>query len=224
MDQKWIQILAILVFYQKMTSGAGEDITVKEGQSVDINCVPSEKGTMIVWFRVLENSGLEFIASFSTYGILKSMSANIPSTFNHDKISQNILTLASFNKARDSGTYSCAGLYKGNELKFGKVTRLAGEKVAIISAPVTTAAKPDPCTTAQPCFCKTNYTTEEPSLFSFCTLLLIPLAGGCGLLLLLLIFTIVCCNKMRTRRCPHHHKRKPRMMPPEKMMMTNRHA
>ncbi|KAF1391335.1 hypothetical protein PFLUV_G00041050 [Perca fluviatilis] len=32
MDQKWIQILVVLVFCQKMTSGAGEDRTVKEGE------------------------------------------------------------------------------------------------------------------------------------------------------------------------------------------------
>ena len=108
-----------------MTSGVlGVDITAREGQPVEIQCRPSEMGTMVIWFRVLDTSGMEFIASFSTTGILKSPTeASFPAAFSHSKIKDDILILKSFKKA-DSGVYSCASLFRGNELRFGTATRL----------------------------------------------------------------------------------------------------
>lgn len=108
----------------EITSGAVENIVVKEGQSIDIKCRPSETGSMIIWFRVLDNSGMEFIASFSSAGVKKANTKSPSSTFTETKIDQNILTLQSFKEAVDSGVYSCATLYRGTELRFGKVTRL----------------------------------------------------------------------------------------------------
>lgn len=171
MDQKWIHILVILVFYQskfnpnftdksihyhvaalncspacllvfclwvvnditapillhllEMTSGAGKDMLVKEGERVEIKCQPSELGTMIIWFRVLDKPRMEFIASFSNNGLKKPNTDKPSSAFSDTKIGQNTLILESFSKASDSGLYICASL-KGSELKFGEVTRLVG--------------------------------------------------------------------------------------------------
>ncbi|XP_042358185.1 T-cell surface glycoprotein CD8 alpha chain [Plectropomus leopardus] len=223
MDQKRIRILVILVFFREMTSGAGEDMIAKEGQSVEINCKPQETGTMVVWFRVLDSSGMEFIASFSNNGVLKSPKASFPDIFRHSNSRPDILTLVSFNKARDAGVYNCASLFKGTELKFGRPTRLLGVQVAV-PAPQPTAARKDPCTTATPCVCNINTKQIETSPQMFCSLIILgPLAGGCGLLLLLLIITILYCNRIRTRRCPHHYKRKQRMAAPGNQKMTNRH-
>ncbi|KAM6947554.1 T-cell surface glycoprotein CD8 alpha chain [Lycodopsis pacificus] len=224
MNQTWI--LVILVFCQKMTAGAGEEITAKEGDQVEINCKPKEEGSMIVWFRVLDN-GMDFIASFSKEGFPKSPVASFSSTFSHSRIRDNILTLKSFNRARDSGIYSCATLIKGNEMRFGEVIRLDGEKVEVaLEAPQTTITAPTQCTTATPCVCNTieDKKQGESSPQMFCSpIILGSMAGGCGLLLLLLIIVILYCNRIRTRRCPHHYKRKPQMAP-GKQMMTNRHV
>ncbi|XP_037639020.1 T-cell surface glycoprotein CD8 alpha chain [Sebastes umbrosus] len=222
MDQKWIQILGILVFCQQMTSGAGEDITAKEGQPVQITCKPAEAGSMIVWFRVLDTSGMEFIASFTNNGLLKSPLASFPSTFSYSRIREDILILLKFSKDLDSGVYSCASLFGGKELKFGNVIRLGGKKVKSTEAPraAATTTEQTLCTTATPCVCNKKAETR-PELF--CSLIILgPLAGGCGLLLLILIITSVYCHQIRTRRCPHHYKRKPRVVAPGKQMMTKR--
>ncbi|XP_035518531.1 T-cell surface glycoprotein CD8 alpha chain [Morone saxatilis] len=222
MDQKWIHILAILVFCLKITSGAGEDKATPEGQLVEIHCQPKTTGSMIVWFRVLDKTGMEFIGSFSNTGIVKS--SPLSPIFSFSKIIQKILILQSFNKSRDSGIYSCASLYKGNELSFGKVTRLFGEKAP--QGALVPTSKPTLCTTAAipPCVCNKKK-EEKTNPDMYCPLIILgPLAGGCGLLLLLLIITTLYCNKIRTRRCPHHYKRKPQTMAPGKQMMTNRHA
>ncbi|XP_038552330.1 T-cell surface glycoprotein CD8 alpha chain [Micropterus salmoides] len=220
MDQTLLQILVILVFYQKITSGAVQ--TIKEGDPVDISCKPGEMGTMIIWFRVLDNSGMEFIASFSTSGMLKKSTDSFSNMFMDSKMKQNILTLKSFNKARDSGIYSCGLLHKGTELKFGEVTRLVG--VEVPAEATRTTAKPSQCTSTTACVCNNDNKqgTTNPSLFCP-SIILGPLAGGCGLLLLLLIITTLYCNKIRTRRCPHHHKRKPRAAP-EKQVKTSRYV
>nr|UYI36869.1 CD8 alpha [Lateolabrax maculatus] len=227
MDQKWIHILVILVFYQKITSGAGEETVVKEGEAVDILCSPGEVSTLIVWFRMLDTSGMDFIATFTKHGMTKATATHYSSKFNDAKIQQNILTLKSFNKARDIGTYCCATLYKGVELRFGKVTRLVGEKKVEVAvrAPVTTTTttKQNLCTTGPACVCNTDKHQVETTPSLSCTpIILGPLAGGCGLLLLLLIISTLYCNKIRTKRCPHHYKRKLRTMPPGKQTMTNR--
>lgn len=91
--------------------------------SVDVKCRPSELGSLIIWFRVLDKGGVEYIGSFSSHGLRRS---SLNPLFSDTKVKQNILTLQAFNKARDSGVYSCASLFKGVELNFGKVTRLVG--------------------------------------------------------------------------------------------------
>uniref|UniRef100_UPI0037E75A8F T-cell surface glycoprotein CD8 alpha chain n=1 Tax=Semicossyphus pulcher TaxID=241346 RepID=UPI0037E75A8F len=218
MDQKWILILMILVFYQKITTGAAENI--KDGQRVEIKCNPTEKGTTVIWFRVLSSPGIEFIASFDFKGAPKTSLAPI---FSHEKSAQFILILKSFNKDRDSGFYSCVS-QKSSEVKFGQVTQLAGEKVEVATkAPLRTTTA-TPCTTAAPCVCGHNIEQGETSLLLLCSpVILGPLVGGCGFLLLLLVVTTLYCNKIRTRRCPHHYNRKPRAMPLGKQI-TNRRA
>lgn len=117
----------------EITSGAGEETVVKEGEAVDILCSPGEVSTLIVWFRMLDTSGMDFIATFTKHGMTKATATHYSSKFNDAKIQQNILTLKSFNKARDIGTYCCATLYKGVELRFGKVTRLVGGEFSFLN-------------------------------------------------------------------------------------------
>lgn len=122
----------ILSHLLEMTSGVlGEDQTAQEGHQVEIKCTPHQKGTMVVWFRVLDTSGMEFIASFTNDGILKSPETSFPPAFSRSRIKEDILILQSFKKA-DSGVYNCASLFKGNELKFGTATRLDGGEFCFI--------------------------------------------------------------------------------------------
>ncbi|XP_008278755.1 T-cell surface glycoprotein CD8 alpha chain isoform X2 [Stegastes partitus] len=229
MDPKWIQILVILVFYPKMTSGAEgtKEKTVKEGELVEIECRPPESTNMIIWFRALDNSGMEYIASFTSNGIEKSKSSNFDQIFSHGTIYKNTLKLKAFQKSRDSGVYGCATLHLGKELKFGTATRLLGQetrKDTPVGSP--TKAPNNQIAAVTPCNCNDKYKKTGAAIPSlYCSVVILgPLAGGCGLLLLLLIITAVYCNRIRTRRCPHHYKRKPRMGAPEKQMMTNRHV
>ncbi|XP_069568545.1 T-cell surface glycoprotein CD8 alpha chain isoform X1 [Brachyistius frenatus] len=225
MGQKWIQILVIMAFYQRIT--AGPVTTVRKGAQVEITCEAKPRGNMVIWFRALDTSTMEFIASFSTNGIKKSSNSNFLNIFDDSKMTRNILTLKSFDASTDSGVYICASLYKGNELQFGNVTRLRGEKTKVpTEAPRIHTTKENLSVTPAPCNCKDQRNRAEAApLPLFCTpIILGPLAGGCGLLLLILLFTILYCNQMRTRRCPHHHKRKPQMQDPEKLKMTSRHV
>ncbi|KAM6927928.1 T-cell surface glycoprotein CD8 alpha chain [Xenentodon cancila] len=185
---------------------------------------------MVIWFRVSDKSGMEFIGSFSNFGHQKSIQPNYSSIYTDRVISKIFhLKLKAFSKDRDSGLYSCASLYKGIELKFGAVTRLRGEEQTEMRAPPTRAATraPSTTTTAAPkCACEggQNKPGDRRSSMFCAPIILGPLAGGCGLLFLLLFITIIYCNRIRTRRCPHHYKRKQRMVPPEKQMMTNRYV
>ncbi|XP_051804359.1 T-cell surface glycoprotein CD8 alpha chain [Acanthochromis polyacanthus] len=228
MDQKWIQILVILMFYQKIASGADLNKAVKEGGSIDIECQPPSTTThTIMWFRALDNSGMEFIISVSSSGLEKWKRSNYSDIFS--KGTQSKQTVKSFKKSRDSGLYGCAALV-GSELKFGKITRLFGEetKKDTTEAPLTKPPN-NQSATKTTCDCNKNKKpagagAEPATPPLLCSILILaPLAGGCGLLLLLLIITAVYCNRIRTRRCPHHYKRKPRVAP-EKQMMTNRHV
>ncbi|XP_071372644.1 T-cell surface glycoprotein CD8 alpha chain [Centroberyx affinis] len=225
MDQKTIQTLVILLLYQNIASGdsTGAQVT-KEQMPVQIKCVPPEKVTLIVWFRVVDNKEMEFIASFSN-GFLKVSSSSYESTFNGSKISQNILVLKSFNKIRDSGIYCCASLAR-NKLFFGEVTRLVGETLKMATeAPPAATTKPNPSTSTKPCVCTSKNKQAEKNPSMLCNpIILGPLAGSCGLLLLLLIVTICYCNRIRTRKCPHHYKRRPRTTAPGKQAMANRNV
>ncbi|KAI9521139.1 hypothetical protein NQZ68_010843 [Dissostichus eleginoides] len=220
MDQKLI--LVILMICHEITSGAVKDKAVKEGNLVRLDCVPRDMGTMVVWFRHLDTTGMEFIASFTNNGVLKSARNSVSELFGHSKDWPISLTLKSFNQTRDSGVYSCASL-KGSELIFGNPTRLFQvEKVKVPIEETSQATEQTKCTTASPCVCESGNKPGETSPEMFCSLIILgPLAGGCGLLLLLLIITIGYCNHVRTRRCPHHYKRK---QAPGKQMMTNSHV
>ncbi|XP_044204390.1 T-cell surface glycoprotein CD8 alpha chain isoform X1 [Thunnus albacares] len=220
MDQKWIRVLVVLVFCQKMSSTAVNVKTLEEGASADIKCDPNAGQSIVIWYRMLDTSRMEFIGSF-TNGIEKTQPS---SNFTYSKIDSNTITLTSFNKIKDSGTYTCAA-FKSNRLIFGQVTRLQGVETAVATkAPPTTTTKQ--LTTTTPCACNgKNKKVVETSLSEICSpIILGPLAGSCGLLLLLLIIISVYCSRIRTRRCPHHYKRKPRTVAPEKQMMTNRHV
>lgn len=103
-----------------MSSGVVVDMTPKERDRVEISCSPENVGTMIIWFRVLDTSGVEFIGSFAPSSGAKK--TDISDRFDISKASQNKLILKSFNK-NDGGIYTCAGL-KSTTLHFGQLTRL----------------------------------------------------------------------------------------------------
>ena len=119
----WMLSFYYVVFLAS-ASGAGA-LVIKDGEKVEINCKADEQYSMVVWFRVLDESGMEFIASFTKDGSIKTTPTPLSPNIDHSKMSNNILMLKSFSRARDSGAYSCA-IMKSNELKFGKVTRLTG--------------------------------------------------------------------------------------------------
>ncbi|XP_054640443.1 T-cell surface glycoprotein CD8 alpha chain [Dunckerocampus dactyliophorus] len=212
MDQQWIHVLATLLLYHRLTQGAVRVHTVKEGQPFDITCKPSEMGSMTIWFRVRDTSGVEFIASFSNHGMIKAEGVSYTSTFSGSKMPDNIMTLTSFSKGRDSGLYGCASL-KNNQLLFGDVTRLAGVEAATKAA-VAPTVKVHPSMTSLPCVCER--VARKGDALPCSPIILIPLAGSCGLLLLIVLIVIVYCNQVRTRRCPHHYKRRPRKVAPGK--------
>lgn len=98
---------------------------VEEGGSAEIKCQLTESNRpTTIWFRALDNAGMEFIDAFDLNGNSKTTGVKTPK-FDYSKIRTDIMTLKSFNKERDSGQYGCA-TYKGPVLVFGKVTRLVG--------------------------------------------------------------------------------------------------
>uniref|UniRef100_A0A8C8E2M4 Ig-like domain-containing protein n=1 Tax=Oryzias sinensis TaxID=183150 RepID=A0A8C8E2M4_9TELE len=124
MDQRWMKILLTLVFHLQVTTGA--DRTIQEGIPVYFKCQISE-GTVVFWFRMLDGSNMEFIASFSNTGMEKKFEQQYKNLFSHEKKDTYfILTLKSFSAPRDSGAYVCAALVKGNTLQFGEIDRVHG--------------------------------------------------------------------------------------------------
>uniref|UniRef100_A0A3B4EIL6 Ig-like domain-containing protein n=1 Tax=Pygocentrus nattereri TaxID=42514 RepID=A0A3B4EIL6_PYGNA len=124
-------------------------------------------GQTVWWFRLKNNSVLEFIASFTSSGDKKA--GDMDSKFDPQKMkSSKRLTLKGFKKETDSGSYSCASI-NNNKLNFGPVTSLQG-----------TPGDEKPVS----------------AVTLGCELvILIPLAAGSGLLLILLIITILYCNR-----------------------------
>ncbi|XP_049590779.1 T-cell surface glycoprotein CD8 alpha chain [Syngnathus scovelli] len=203
MSRQWICILATLLFHNRLTVEAAIQQKSKEGQKVEIQCRPSESGSMVMWFRVSDKYNIDFLASFSNNGVLKFEKSSFSSIFKR-KPNEDVISLNSFNKDRDSGLYICASL-KNSELVFGDVTRLTGE---IVEAPAAPTLKPNPSMSVSP-YASVPATTTMQGDSMFCdSIILIPLLGSCALLLLVIIIIIVYCNRIRTRRCPHHYKKR----------------
>ncbi|XP_061642048.1 zinc finger matrin-type protein 1-like isoform X3 [Phyllopteryx taeniolatus] len=205
----------------ELTAGAGREHVSKDGQKIEVSCKPSDVGSMVMWFRVVDKSGMEFLASYTNNGMQKSTSDSM-SNFSDLRIREDIIILKSFSKARDSGIYSCASL-KNNQLKFGDITRLTGENDGVSKPPEAPTVKLNPSTTTLPCACE-NVTKQGHSML--CNpIILIPLAGSCGLLLLLILIIVVYCNRVRTRRCPHHYKKRPqKKIAPGKQQQQQQHT
>ncbi|KAJ8338751.1 hypothetical protein SKAU_G00355370 [Synaphobranchus kaupii] len=226
MSQVFARIFVLLVIFQ-YTHQQPNTKLYEEKATVVLNCEPPSKGSLINWFRVREDN-IEFLGSVTVNDELKANA--YPSLFT---INRNMLTLKEFQKARDSGIYSCSSLNK-NMLHFGKATRIQGSAEARPTmktvAAAATAALPRPGTgscSSPPCSCQipmdTKSTEIHPSIK--CELVIFaPLAGGCGLLFLVLIITICYCHRMRTKRCPHHYKRTPKNLVPVRRATPDRYV
>ncbi|KAK6321018.1 hypothetical protein J4Q44_G00079940 [Coregonus suidteri] len=72
MGQKWMQTLVLLFFCQE-TLQLSSLTEKRDGDRVDITCAPESKtkSNMVIWFRVQDNAGMEFIASFSTKDVTR---------------------------------------------------------------------------------------------------------------------------------------------------------
>ncbi|XP_013872514.1 T-cell surface glycoprotein CD8 alpha chain isoform X1 [Austrofundulus limnaeus] len=166
MDPKWIQVLVMLLFSQKINSASAHVAKAKEGKDVSIQCTPKKDGaSMVIWFRVLDKSGMEFIASVALSGQLKKSAHYFDQIFRLTE--SHTLTLKSF-KREDSGIYSCACLVGGNRLEFGAVTKLELEeeikKATEAPAPQLTAQM----TTTNKCDCKDK--DQTGNVPTFCTI------------------------------------------------------
>lgn len=222
MEVKWSLFLIILKFISGTSAAPPLVREVIEGTDVDITCqITDSPAPSSVWFRVLDRSGMEYIASVSSMRTEVKKEGPVFSSRFRASTKPHTLTLRGFSGAADTGVYSCASL--GKDIKFGPVTRLTAVSAAKPAPPSTkipTAETPPP--SPAPCVCPTEPAAVAQMQCS--VLILAPLAGGCGLLLLLLLCTVLYCNSVRTRRCPHHYKRKPRMVAPGKLLMTNAHG
>ncbi|XP_046881556.1 T-cell surface glycoprotein CD8 alpha chain isoform X2 [Hypomesus transpacificus] len=222
MAQSWIrQAVVLLVFCQRIPSTFGT--VTEDGSTVDITCEPPNSGSMIFWFRVTDNVAMEFITTKASDGTVK---VPINEEIFQKPTMKKQVTIKSFKKERDSGSYGCMSINK-NELKFGEVTVLAGPapktEATTTKAPAKTAQSIQ-STTTKSCACNSDKVGEKNSGLSCDPLMWGPLAGGCGLLVLLLIVTICYCNRVRTRRCPHHYKRQKQTAQGKQHAMATRHV
>lgn len=112
-----------LLHLLEMASRA-EDKTLNEGEPAEITCKLPQMATTVMWFRVLDKSGMNFIASFDKDGVLKR-GVELPENFSDEKMKKNILILKSFKKDTDSGAYGCSAVVNSG-LQFGQTTRLRG--------------------------------------------------------------------------------------------------
>lgn len=102
---------------------------MKEGADITIKCQPNVASrSNTIWFRVLDNAGMEFIATFDFRGNKKPAPTSSTIQFNSSRITSDFLTLKSFKKG-DSGVYSCA-VYENFMLKFGAVNRVVAGELA----------------------------------------------------------------------------------------------
>ncbi|XP_018598078.1 T-cell surface glycoprotein CD8 alpha chain [Scleropages formosus] len=213
MSEFFFQIFILILFHLHC---AHQQLTLyDEGQAVSISCTVKGSGSTVFWFRVLRN-GMDFIGSFNADGTPKVQY----DTSIFDYIKSNKLTVKSFRKKRDGGTYSCVSI-NANKLIFGEPTVIEGhpDPIPTVKAtPKTTLST----TTRQVCSCPT-LSKAIPSVG--CQVLVwAPMAAACGLLFLILILTICHCNRIRTRRCPHHYRRKPKNNTPARQAMADRYT
>ncbi|XP_073727543.1 T-cell surface glycoprotein CD8 alpha chain isoform X2 [Misgurnus anguillicaudatus] len=207
MFQIYLGFYVILFLFQ----GGGSTRIVKDGDDVSVECVPGISGTLTFWFRI-QNDGPKFLfTSKNTEVKATDVPENYKVKVSGDKMG---LTIQKFNKKKDSGVYTCAGM-NNNMLRFGKQTTINGEPDPTTQppkkAPAPTKAMSDiVATTKTQCACNKK---DLKSFLNCETWILSSLASGCGLLLLILVITILYCNRIRTRRCPHHYKRHPQNRP-----------
>ncbi|XP_031433557.1 T-cell surface glycoprotein CD8 alpha chain isoform X2 [Clupea harengus] len=207
MQLKWTEIFILLCILHACTS----QTIVPEGGNISIECqVTKDISLTVMWFRVTEKTGVQFLAS-----IRKNVQASKPALPGNIEIKNTYtLKLKSFKKNHDSGNYSCAN-YNSHALQFGQASFVQGtpdikptppKKVETTCSPV--ESTPAMKTIAKACVCPKRVKADPETR---CEMLIwAPLVGGCGLLLVLLIAVSLICNKIRTKRCPHHYKRQPR--------------
>ncbi|XP_050948570.1 T-cell surface glycoprotein CD8 alpha chain [Labeo rohita] len=197
--------LGICVILSLFVGGFANNVYQK-GQTVTVNCDPKQSGAITFWFQI-NTSGAKYL--FTVKGKdEKARADDLKYTVNKngDKVS---LTIQSFEKKTDSGTYTCAAM-NSNKLFFGELTEVRGEPDPT-TAPKTAVTPPKntPLLTTTKAQCNCPNKGPKPSIN--CEIwILSSLASGCVVLLILLIFTILYCNRLRTRRCPHHYKRQQR--------------
>lgn len=164
---------------------------MKEGNNVEIKCKPGVSNRpRTIWFRVRDNAGMEFMATYDLNGNQKKKSSTLQ--LDSSKITRDILILESF-KREDSGFYCCA-VIQGYSLEFGQVTQLvAGELnqdliislreafqssfkyicvfyLETIAAPQPTVAattRETKCTTAAVCVCEEKGRRRKIGWFGF---------------------------------------------------------
>ncbi|KAB5549253.1 hypothetical protein PHYPO_G00065300 [Pangasianodon hypophthalmus] len=213
------QILSVLCVFLLFhgVEGAVQEKVVEENKNERLTCVGASSAT-VFWLRLKENGqGFEYVATYS-----KSKNSGKVSDKNKFAVSEKSFEITSFEKQKDSGTYSCVSI-NNNELQFGGTTKLRGETVPTTIKPKiqTTPVQQAAITTKPAVTCGRNSKvstsgtkSERLDVLLGCELhIFIPLAAGCGLLLLILVITILYCNRIRTRRCPHHYKKQSRSRP-----------
>ena len=120
--------LKIMLNIPDIASLHGKDITHKEGDKVEIQCVPPNKEVPIVWLRVVDDA-IEFIGSFHKNGMKRD--GKVLNPIYSERISENKIYIKRFDPRRDSGVYSCAAM-TSNELIFGEGTRLQRGESSIL--------------------------------------------------------------------------------------------
>uniref|UniRef100_A0A8C6UGS8 Ig-like domain-containing protein n=1 Tax=Neogobius melanostomus TaxID=47308 RepID=A0A8C6UGS8_9GOBI len=94
---------------------------LRDGDKAEIKChIPGS--LTVAWFRILDESGMDFIASVSSVNpSVKKQGPEFDSHFSTEQIGKHTLVLKAF-RGSDAGAYSCAAL--GRDVTFGPVTRL----------------------------------------------------------------------------------------------------